>query len=98
MVDRVVVDPVRRAKIQPAISAAREHYVCPSGEACRLYTRRHVNVVVGRAAGAVHRQEQLPFKSPWIDRVPELEPADTVDLGDPAETRSHVRILGVAAE
>ena len=82
VIDWVVINPVRRAKSYSAVGAAREHYVCPGVEACRLNARQHVNVVIGRAARTIHYQEALPCQAAWIDRVAEIETAAKVDLGD----------------
>jgi len=95
MINRVIINPVWCAKGQPAVNAAREHDVRAGGKAEWLDGRQHVNVVVSRAAGTVHRQEQLPFKSSWIDRVAEIETAAQVDLGDLVKRWRDARVLCV---
>ena len=61
MVNRVVIDPMRRAKGLAAIGAASEHYVSAVASAKRYHTGKHVNVIV--CAGTIHRDERLPTKS-----------------------------------
>ena len=65
MVNRVVIDPMRRAKGLAAIGAASEHHVSAVASAKRYHTGKHVNVIV--CAGTVHRDERLPAKSYSID-------------------------------
>ena len=60
MVNWIVIDPVRRAKGQASVGAAREHHVCAIGGTEWLHAGHHVNVIVSRSARAVHRQECLP--------------------------------------
>ena len=54
---------MRRAKGLPAVGAAREHHVGAVAGAERYHTCQHVNVVVSRTAGTVHRHERLSTKS-----------------------------------
>ena len=96
VINRVVIDPLRRTEGQSAVRAAREHYVGAGGKAEWLHTGQHVNVVVSRAAGTIHRQEQLPRKSLWIDRVGEIQIAAQVDLNDLVKRRRYAWILCVA--
>jgi hypothetical protein len=65
MVNRVVIDPMRRAKGLAAIGAASEHHVSAVASAKRYHTGKHVNVIV--CAGTIHCDERLPAKSYSID-------------------------------
>ena len=58
-IDWIVVNPLWPAKALAAVSAAGEHHV-RSATAERLHAGEHINVVVGRAAGAINCQEALP--------------------------------------
>ena len=59
VVDRIVIDPTRRAESLASICAAREHHVTTRGSAGRLNARKHVNIVVRARAGTIHRQKNL---------------------------------------
>jgi hypothetical protein len=59
VINRVVIDPVRRAKACSTVCAAREHYIRSRAEATRQDSRHHVNVIVRGTAGAVHGQKNL---------------------------------------
>ena len=55
-INRIVIDLVRRAEGESAICAAHKHDVgraSPAGH----HAVQHVNVVIGRAAGAIDGQE-----------------------------------------
>ena len=55
MVDGIVINSVRRAEGLSAVRAAHKHHVGAGGEAGRLHGRQHINVVISRCAGTVHR-------------------------------------------
>ena len=57
MINGIVIDPVRRAESQSAVSAAREHHIGAGTEAEWLYAGDHVNIVVSGTTGTVHCQE-----------------------------------------
>ena len=61
-IDGIVIDLVWRAEGQSAVGAAHKHHVGRAAPG-RQHTGQHVNVVVGRAAGAINRQEQHSSKS-----------------------------------
>jgi len=65
VIDGIIVNPVRRAEGETAVSAAREHDV-RAGKAEWLHARQHINVVTSRSAGTVDYQKQLPQESAWI--------------------------------
>jgi hypothetical protein len=96
MINRIIIDPMRRAKGHPAVCAPHKHHIRSGVEAGWLYTRHHVNVIVSRTTRTVHRQEQLPFKSPWIYGVAEIQAAAQVDLGDLVKRWRNARVLCVA--
>ena len=73
VIDRIVVDPIRRAEGLSAVGAAHEHHVASRGEAGRLHARQHVNIVIRARAGTIHRQENLPDQSFRIDRLAEID-------------------------
>src|SRR5207248_7348363 len=91
-VDRIVVDPHRRAEAGAAICAAREHHVSPAARASAGY---HVDVVVRRAAGAVDCQKDLAGKSTWIHRTAVNQAATHVDCRDLVESGSDIRVLRI---
>src|SRR5437899_6221664 len=78
-INRVVVDPERRAKGLPVVGAAHKHHVGRASPG-RHHAGQHVNVIVSRAAGAINRQEQLSIQSCWIDS-PAADVATHVDGG-----------------
>src|SRR5437667_942417 len=86
-VDRIVVDPLRRAKALAAVGAAGEHHVSPAARANAGY---HVDVVVRRAAGAVDCQKDLAGKSPWIHRAAVNQAAAHVDCRNLVESGSDI--------
>ena len=90
----IVVDPVRRAKGQPAVGAADKHHICTVAVGRRAYARHHVNVVVSRAAGAIHRQEYLACKACRVYRSAN-ETAPHADCRDLIKSWSDSRILRV---
>src|SRR5438093_4399643 len=96
-VDGIVVDPLRRAKAESAIGAAREHHVGPVA-AEGSHAGHHVNIVVSRAAGAVNYQEGLPTKSAWIDRAAVNDATAEVDCRNLVKSRRDTRVLGVSRE
>ena len=98
MINWIVVDSVRRAKSEAAVGAAHEHYIGAGGEARRLYTGNHVNIVVSRPAGAVHCQKQLPQKSTWIRSagVSEVQIAAETDLSNLVKSWRDCRVLRIA--
>ena len=83
-VNRIVINPNRRAEALPAVGAAGEHDV---GSSARAHAGHHVNVVVSRATGAVNRQEHLPgqparINSAAINRAPaHVDCSDLVKCG-----------------
>lgn len=88
---RVVVDPDRCAKGQPAIGAARKHYVSCAA-AARLHAGKHINIIVSRAAGPIYRDERLSTKSyPIYSALDEV--AAQVNVSDLIKSRRDVRIL-----
>ena len=91
-VDRIVVDPHRRAEAGAAIGAAREHHVSPAARASAGY---HVDVVVRRAAGAVDCQKDLAGKSPWIHRTAVNQAATHVDGRYLIKRGRDIRVLRV---
>ena len=91
-IDRIVVDPHRRAEAGAAIGAAREHHVSPAARASAGY---HVDVVVRRAAGAVDCQKDLAGKSPWIHRAAVNQAAAHVDCRDLVESGSDIWVLRI---
>src|SRR5205807_5166568 len=56
------------------------------------HARQHVNIVVGRAAGAVNYQEDLPRKTAWIYRAAVNQAAAHVNGGDLVKSRRHSRV------
>src|SRR5438094_807195 len=66
MVDGIVIDSVRCAEAPSAVAAAHEHHVRSAGSARWLHTCQHVNVIVCRGTGTVHRQEYLSRQPSWI--------------------------------
>jgi len=98
MVNRIVIDPMRRAEGQPAVRAAREHHVSPGTETSWLYTGDHVNIIVSGTAGAVYCQERLPYQATWIGppRVAEIETAAQADLSDLVKSGRDCRVLRIA--
>jgi len=76
----VVVDPVWRAKGQPAIGAAHKHHV-RCGSTGRQHTAQHVNVVVSRTAGAIDREEDLASQAFRINRARIQQAATKVNNG-----------------
>jgi len=93
-INRVVIDLMRRAEGLPAVDAAREHHVGRASPG-RLHTCQHVNVVVSRAAGAIHSQEQLAVKARRI-YSPTGQLAAEVNRSDPVKSWSLVSDLRVA--
>ena len=57
-VDAIVIDPLRRAEGKSAVRATDKHHI-GSRSPGRQSTEQHVNIVVGRTAGAVDREEDL---------------------------------------
>jgi len=57
-VDAIVIDPQRGAESQSAVRATDKHHI-GSRSPGRQSTEQHVNIVVGRTAGAVDREEDL---------------------------------------
>ena len=98
MVNRIVVDPVRRAKGQSTVGAAREHHIGAGSEAGWLYTGDHINIIVSGTTGVVHCQEQLPCQAAWIGppRVAEIETAAKADLSDLVKSGRDSRVLRIA--
>src|SRR6266699_3452920 len=64
-IDRIVIDPLRRAEGQTAVCAADKHHVGRASPG-RHHAGQHVNVVVSRAAGAINREEGLSCESARI--------------------------------
>jgi hypothetical protein len=62
----IVVDPHRGAEGEPAVSAAREFYVCSVRVTGRSHAGQRVNVVVSWPAGTVNPQELLADESARI--------------------------------
>src|SRR5437588_6484215 len=91
-VDRIVVDPHRRAEAGAAIGAAREHHVSPAPRASAGY---YVDVVVRRAAGAVDCQKDLAGKSPWIHRAAVNQAATHVDGRHLIKRGRDIRVLRI---
>src|SRR5207253_9858451 len=85
------VDRLRRVTAWPAVGAAREHHVGPVA-AEGSHAGQHVNIVVGRAAGAVNYQEDLPRKTAWIYRAAVNQAAAHVNGGDLVKSRRHSRV------
>ena len=98
MVNRIVIDPMRRAEGQSAVRAPREHHVSPGTETSWLYTGDHVNIIVSGTAGAVYCQERLPYQAAWIGppRVAEIETAAKADLSDLVKSGRDCRVLRIA--
>jgi len=94
-IDRIVVDPVGRTERRPAVGAAGEHHV-RAVTAERTNAGYHVNVVVSRAAGAVHSNEDLARQSTGIHRAAENQATAHIDCCDLIKRWRHTRILGVA--
>jgi len=92
MVNRVVIDPMRRAKGLTAIGAASEHHVSAIASAKRYHTGKHVNVIV--CAGTIHRDERLPAKSYSIDATLN-KIATKVDRNVLIETRRDLWVLRI---
>jgi hypothetical protein len=81
----IVIDSVRRTESQSAVGAADKHHV-GGASAGRLHADQHVNIVVGRAAGVVNREEHHSTKPYSIN--PALEEAATqADGGVSVKTR-----------
>jgi hypothetical protein len=59
VIDRVVIDPLRRAEGLAAVGAAHEHLISPVTLAVWQHASQHVNVIVRARAGTVDRQEYL---------------------------------------
>ena len=78
-IDRIVINPNRRAEAQTAVVAANEHDVGPA--AGRANAGHHVNVVVSRATGTVNRQEHLAGKPARIDSAAKNGAPAHVDCG-----------------
>ena len=60
VIDRIVVDPLRRAEGLSAIGAADEHHVAAVSRTGGLHARQHINIVVRARARTIHREENLP--------------------------------------
>src|SRR6516165_6307210 len=95
MVNRVVIEPLRRAKGLAAVCATGEHHVRAVARTVWYHTGHHVNVIVSRTAGTVHCDERLPAKSysiyPALDEV-----AAQVYLSDSVKRRRLVPNLSIA--
>lgn len=59
LINRIVRDPLRRAKGHSAVRAARKHDIAPVACAELLHRGKHIDIVVGSRAGAVYRQKDL---------------------------------------
>jgi hypothetical protein len=59
LVDRIVIDPMRRAKGYAAIGATGEHHISPIAGTGRYDTGHHINIIVSRHPGMVDRDERL---------------------------------------
>ena len=69
MVDRIVIDPARRAECGAAISAAHEHHVAAISKTEWLNTREHIDIVVRARARAIDGEKNLshqPFRIDWL--------------------------------
>ena len=78
-VNGIIVNPLRCTERCPSISAARKHHVRAIA-AKRADPRYHINVVIGRAAGAVDSNENLTSESARIHRAAINEAAIHVPL------------------
>src|SRR5437588_224783 len=92
----VVGNPLRRAKGQSAIRAAREHDIAPVAGAKLLHRGKHVNIVVGCRAGAVHCQEDLAGQSTWIDSRAKQHATAKIDRNVLIKSWRDGRVLRVA--
>ena len=81
VINRIVIDPARRAEGLAAVCAAHKHHVTAGGSAGGLDAREHVNIVVRARAGTIHRQKNLPDQSFWIDRLARGDIAAEIDRG-----------------
>jgi hypothetical protein len=95
MVNRIVIDPVRRAKGNASVGAANKHHVRAIIGTERLDAGHHINVVVSRSARPVHRKECLPCQSTWIDGAAENDATAHVNCGDLIESWRDSRVLSV---
>ena len=93
-VNRIVIDLDRRTKGCSVIGAAHKHHVgCASP--WRRYAGQHVNVVVGRAARVINRQEQHSIQSCGIDSATR-ELAAQINLRYLVEDRCLIAELRIA--
>ena len=94
VVNRIVIDPTRRAEGLSSICAAREHHVTASGKAGRLNAGKHVNIVVRTRARTVRRQKNLTYYSLRINPASN-DPASEVNCGALVENGHYCAILCV---
>src|SRR5215469_815986 len=95
MIDRVVIDPLRRAGGLPTVGATRKHHVRAIASARRHNTSHHVNVIVSRTARTVHCNECLPAE-PYSIYSPLNEVATHVNLSRPVKSRCLTAVLCIA--
>src|SRR6266481_2101652 len=93
-INRIVINPNRRAEAQTAVGAANKHDVGPAA-AEWLYAGYHVNVVVSRATGTVNRQEHLAGKPARINSAAIHGAAAHVDCGHLVKRRRDVWVLRI---
>ena len=91
---RVVVDPNRRPEACSAIGAAREHYIRPVAVTGRPHAGQHVNIVVRRAAGAIHSEEYLTCESRGV-YVSAHQAATEVNRRNLVESWCDTRVLRI---
>src|ERR1700730_503503 len=95
LVDGIVIDSVRCAEASSAIGAAHKHHVGSAGSASWLHTCQHVNVIVCRATGTVHRQEYLSRQSFWIYQSARNYAAAEVDCSNLVKSWNEAPVLCV---
>src|SRR5207253_6296027 len=93
MVDGIVIDSVRCAEAPSAVGAAHEHHVRSAGSASWLHTCQHVNVIVCRATGEVHRQESLSRQPFWIYQPARNYAAAEVDCSNLVKSWNEAPVL-----
>src|SRR4029077_9597771 len=96
LINWIVGNPLRRAKGQSAIRAAREHDVAPVAGAELLHRGNHVNIIVRGRAGAVYCQKNHSRKSAWIYRCAKKHATAEIDRNVLVKSWRDIPVLCVA--
>ena len=95
VIDRVIIDSLRRGKGMAAVSAPHKHDISPIAGAGRQHARQHVNIVIRRRPRAINSEKDLPRQSVRIDGAAEEDVSAEVDCRVLIKTRCRRPYFGI---